>query len=155
MRIWWRFLLFPFLFSFTVNAQSPLSIRGEVKDSVGQALQGVTVSLITGADTLFSMTTREGAYAFSKTISDSFTLRASYTGMVAFSATYARPAGSVMRIPAIQLLPSGGEMDEIVIKSVRPVVIKEDTVQYDAAAYKVREGAPVEDVIKKLPGVEL
>src|SRR5205085_3632264 len=35
----------------------------------------------------------------------------------------------------------------------RPVLVKEDTVQFDAKAYKVREGAPVEDVIKKLPGV--
>ena len=29
----------------------------------------------------------------------------------------------------------------------------EDTIQYNAGSYKVREGAPVEDVIKKLPGV--
>ena len=35
------------------------------------------------------------------------------------------------------------------------VKIKEDTVEYNAAAYKVREGAAVEDVIKKLPGVDV
>jgi hypothetical protein len=41
------------------------------------------------------------------------------------------------------MLLAGGEMDAI-IKSIRPVLIKEDIVQFDAAAYKVREGAPVE-----------
>jgi hypothetical protein len=67
---------------------------------------------------------------------------------------YLRPAGSkAFQVPANQLFPAGNELDAIVIRSVRPVLIKEDTVQFDVGAYKVREGAPVEDVIKKLPGV--
>jgi hypothetical protein len=34
-------------------------------------------------------------------------------------------------------------------------VFKEDTVQYSVSAYKVRENAPVEDVLKKIPGVDV
>ena len=43
----------------------------------------------------------------------------------------------------------------VTISDVNAVKVKEDTVEYNAAAYKVREGAAVEDVIKKLPGVDV
>jgi hypothetical protein len=38
---------------------------------------------------------------------------------------------------------------------INPVTLKEDTTQYSAAAYPVRENAPVEDLVKKLPGVDV
>ena len=43
----------------------------------------------------------------------------------------------------------------VTIVGVNPVTLKEDTVEYKASAYKVRENAPVEDLIKKLPGVDV
>ena len=43
-----------------------------------------------------------------------------------------------------------------IVGAANPVTLKEDTVVYNAAsAYKVRENAPVEDLIKKLPGVDV
>ena len=36
-----------------------------------------------------------------------------------------------------------------------PVTVKKDTVEFNAASFKVRENAVVEDVLKKLPGVEV
>lgn len=35
------------------------------------------------------------------------------------------------------------------------IVIKEDTIEYNASSFKVKEGAVVEDLIKKLPGVQV
>src|SRR4030095_597706 len=60
---------------------------------------------------------------------------------------------AVFNIPPIAMVSSNGMMEGIVIKTTIPMIVKEDTVQFNASAYKVREGAPVEDVIKKLPGV--
>lgn len=36
-----------------------------------------------------------------------------------------------------------------------PVVLKEDTVEYDARAYAVRDGEAVEEMVKKLPGIDV
>lgn len=117
-------------------------------------MQGATVTLYSGKDSAIILTNQAGKFLFQQISKDSFTLRASYTGLQTFQTTYAKTGrGEAFQIPDIQLLPSSGDMENIVITSVRPVLIKEDTIQFDAAAYKVREGAPVEDVIKKLPGV--
>ncbi|MDQ6610689.1 MAG: outer membrane beta-barrel family protein, partial [Bacteroidota bacterium] len=79
---------------------------------------------------------------------------ATYSGLQSYTQSYNRAAGNaVFQIKPIIMSPSVGQMEGIVIKSVVPVLVKEDTLQYDASAYKVRDGAPVEDVIKKLPGV--
>ena len=37
----------------------------------------------------------------------------------------------------------------------KAVTFKEDTTEYKASNYAVRENAPIEDVIKKLPGVDV
>lgn len=153
MRKWW-FLVFLALFLGTsASGQQKQRISGTVTDTTGQALDGVTITLIQGRDSTLSISSASGTYHFSVVAKDSFTIRATYTGLQPFQKTYKITGETGFQVPTIQLLPAAGDLDAIVIKSVRPVLIKEDTVQYDAAAYKVREGAPVEDVVKKLPGV--
>ncbi|HAL80835.1 MAG TPA: hypothetical protein DCO83_00240 [Mucilaginibacter sp.] len=46
-------------------------------------------------------------------------------------------------------------LNQVTIVGVVPIRLTEDTVEYKASAYKVRENAPVEDLIKKLPGVDV
>ncbi|HEY1021400.1 MAG TPA: carboxypeptidase-like regulatory domain-containing protein, partial [Flavisolibacter sp.] len=154
MRKGWLFCLLLLTLAKTVSGQQGFSVRGTVTDTAGQALQGVTITLIQGKDSVLSISNVKGTFSFSSVRTDSFTLRATYTGLQPFHKSFERQeeAGTFL-VPPIQLSPAGGEMDAIVIKSVRPVTIKEDTVQFDAAAYKVREGAVVEEVVKKLPGV--
>lgn len=36
-----------------------------------------------------------------------------------------------------------------------PVTVKQDTIEFDAASYKLRDNAVVEDLLKRLPGVEV
>jgi len=47
-------------------------------------------------------------------------------------------------------------LKEAVIEGKRPeIIVKNDTIEYDAASYKVSENAVVEDLLKKLPGVDV
>lgn len=49
------------------------------------------------------------------------------------------------------------KLEEITIKAAKlpEVVVKQDTLEFHAGAYGVREGAAIEEVIRKLPGVEV
>ena len=48
------------------------------------------------------------------------------------------------------------ELNEVVITAQIPeFIIKEDTTEYNAAAFRTREGAVVEDLLKQLPGLEV
>jgi hypothetical protein len=154
MRKWWLLIVSGLTFGMAANGQQGFAVRGQITDLSGQALQGVTITLIQGSDTSMVISNTNGAYSFAAVKRDSFVLLATYTGLQPYQESFHRKGATrLFQIPVIKMLPGGGEMDAIVIKSVRPVLIKEDTIQYDAAAYKVREGAPVEDVVKKLPGV--
>jgi hypothetical protein len=47
-------------------------------------------------------------------------------------------------------------LNEVTIKAERnPVTIKKDTIEFDAEAFKVRPNAVVEDLLRKLPGVQV
>ncbi len=45
--------------------------------------------------------------------------------------------------------------DAIVIAKAPEIVVKGDTVEYNADSYKVTESAVIEDLLKKMPGVEI
>lgn len=125
-----------------------------VADTSGQPLSGVTVRLQHGRDSAQAITDKSGLFQFSKVHTPQFSIVATYTGLHPFAQTFTKTnTSSVYQLEPFILIPASMQMDSIVIRSIRPIIIKEDTIQYDASAYKVRDGAPVEDVIKKLPGV--
>jgi hypothetical protein len=52
-------------------------------------------------------------------------------------------------------LSISNELDEIIVNAIMPVTIKKDTVAYNTKAFKVRTDDSVEDLLKKLPGIEI
>lgn len=46
-------------------------------------------------------------------------------------------------------------LDEVVIKSRAPITIKKDTLEFNVKSFKTKKDATVEDLLKKLPGVEV
>ena len=45
--------------------------------------------------------------------------------------------------------------ETVVVADAPPVVFNKDTTEYSAAAYRVAEGAMLEDLVKKIPGIEV
>jgi hypothetical protein len=51
---------------------------------------------------------------------------------------------------------TGVDLQTVEVKGdIPPVKVKKDTLEFNASAFKVKENAVVEDVLKKLPGVEV
>src|SRR5699024_4547325 len=46
-------------------------------------------------------------------------------------------------------------LKDVNIYGMLPILIKEDTIQYNARAYEIRPGELVEDLMKQFPGVEI
>lgn len=62
----------------------------------------------------------------------------------------------VMDIGTIKLSPVSTSLDEVIVYAERPpVIIKKDTVEFNASAFKTLPNALVEDLLKKLPGVQV
>ncbi len=61
--------------------------------------------------------------------------------------------------PAINLgeiaMETANMLDEVVVKSRAPITIKKDTLEFNVKSFKTKKDANVEDLLKKLPGVEV
>ncbi|HEY5371813.1 MAG TPA: TonB-dependent receptor [Hanamia sp.] len=148
------FSLFALFISLASFAQQMKKVHGSVTDTTGSPLYGVTVNLKSATENLTTVTTSSGSFEFSKVSSSEFTINITSVGFVGYSRDYvvASKEGKSFTIKPIQIKITVGELSEVIIERT-PITIKEDTIEYRADAYKVREGAPVEDILKKLPGV--
>jgi hypothetical protein len=148
-----RYLLFFLCFLVSVSAFSQVTaeVKGIVADSAGSFLQGATVKLRSGRDSIATVTGKDGAFSLRLTAHSSLSLEITSISYEPFVKVY--PLVARTEVGMIRLASRSTVMPEIVVTSVNPITVKEDTIEYKASAYKVREGAMVEEIIKKLPGV--
>lgn len=137
-------------------AQSNKRVRGLVSDSSKTALSNANVVLIAGTDTLHTTTDAEGYFSFSKLKCESFLLHISSMGYKNYSSTHSFGKEKHLDIKGIELASSPNMLKTVEIKAKpNPIRIMQDTIEYDAAAYKVVEGDNVADLMKQLPGLEV
>lgn len=135
-------------------------IKGEVKDSEGESLPGVAVRLLSIADSTrvgYILTDVDGLFEFNDLKPADYNLRLSMTGMddvdriinIADSAQ-TRDLGS------LTLSENSVMLGEAVVTAIRSAVIaREDTLEFNAGSFHTNPTATVEDLLKKLPGVEV
>lgn len=157
MKIRYLFLAaIAFIINTQVYGQSGRQVSGIVKDSSGVTLPGSTIKLLTGTDSLTTATDANGRFSFGSVNVNQFSLVVFAVGYQPIKRRFilsndnkpAELAPIILKSEAISLAG-------VTISDVNAIKLKEDTVEYNAAAYKVRENAPVEDVLKKLPGVDV
>lgn len=131
-------------------------IRGSVQDTSGIALEGVNVRLISTLDTLSASTDKDGRFVFNEVASSSFHISYSLLGYQIqdehYSVTSLLPN---MQIINVKMRPQVTVLKDVNIYGMLPILIKEDTIQYNARAYEIRPGELVEDLMKQFPGVEI
>lgn len=142
--------------AFHTAAQSVRSVKGITQDSSGVPLPGSSVKLISAFDSLSTATDVNGIFRFPSVRSPRFKLTITSISFQTFVKEYSVNAqSSAVTLPPVHLKDAFNQLSEVVVTAVNPVKIKEDTVQYDAAAYPVREGDAVDEMVKRLPGMEV
>lgn len=138
-------------------AQTSHEVKGVVQDTSGLAVTGAGVRLASPQDTLRSITDAQGAFSF-KDVSRSaqFTITITRIGYAIYSKRYLyNPNQSIILLAPITLRRQANLLNEVVVSGTSSVTIKEDTIEYRAADYALRENATTEDLLKKLPGLEV
>ncbi|MEJ6982026.1 TonB-dependent receptor [Pedobacter sp. P351] len=129
-------------------------IKGLVQDSSALSVISATVKLTSSKDTLISITDIEGKFSFRSVKSPEFSLTITNLGFMPYTKVYSFSAATpAINLPVIIMAANPNQLSEVVISGVAPVTVKEDTLQFNAAAYPVSEGSAVEEVLKKLPGI--
>ena len=157
MKLRYLFVLLFITISVQAFAQTGRQVTGIVKDSTGLTLPGSTVKLyISTTDSLVTATDMNGQFSFGSVPVNQFSVLVLAVGYQPLKRRFILDnASTPAALKPIVLKAEAIALKGVTITDVNAVKIKEDTVEYNANAYKVRDGAPVEDVIKKLPGVDV
>jgi Outer membrane protein beta-barrel family/Carboxypeptidase regulatory-like domain len=149
------------LTSGSIFAQSParISVKGLVIDSSSTTLPSATIMLLTPKDSAlvsYGRTENDGQFEIKGVKRGIYLLKISYMGYLPYQQEFTPAEGAVTDLGKIQLKPIMKELYEVVIRTAKaPLSIKGDTVEYNAASFKVPPGSTVEDLLRKLPGMSV
>lgn len=136
-------------------------VSGRVLDSEeGEALAYATVQIMKADSTSMvtgGTTNGRGAFAIKNVPVGSYVVKISYIGYHNFFRPLTVKEGQLeAQVGTVLLTPSSVMLQAAVVEGqVRQIEMKDDTLMFNANAFKVPEGSVLEDLIKKLPGVEV
>ncbi|GAB2581937.1 TonB-dependent receptor domain-containing protein [Spirosoma areae] len=142
-------------------AQSPGTIQGTVVDSLTRKpLLEASVSLLSSRDSslvTFGITDGEGRFTFPKVAEGNYRVLVTYVGYRSrarrVSVTKDDPTANA---GTLELVAESQTLNEVAVQGERaPIAVKGDTLEFNAGSFKTRPNAQVEDLLKKLPGVEV
>ncbi len=152
------FLLFLLIVSLPIFAQK-ITLKGTVKDSASNPLQYATVMLLSVKDSSlvnFGRTNHTGYFELKNINPANYIFKITYVGHQPFLKLIVPEDAISVDLGIIKMQPISKELAEITIKAEKaPVTIKGDTVEFNAGSFKVKQNGVVEDLLKKLPGVEV
>ena len=143
-----------------MSAQSP-SLTGRVTDAdTNEPLARATTQLYRiGRDTTFvggTYSDAQGRFSFNTNGTGSYLLRISFLGYKTTEQRVTLTAGHTQTLGKIELKPDAMQLDEAVVTANLPkMIIKDDTVVYNADAYRVPEGSVIEALVEALPGAKI
>lgn len=145
--------------TFASQAQSKLTIRGTVKDTTNVPLDYTSVLLLSPTDSAlvaYTLTNKAGEYLFKNVDRQPLLIKATYMGYLPFQKELVLPESDVLEVEEIHLQPILQELYEVVVKAAKaPLMMRGDTLEYDASKFKVPPGATLEDLLRKLPGMQI
>ncbi len=147
--------------SFSTYAQSyKFKISGTIKTEKEKTpIEAATIHLEKEKDsTVLSYTISDNKGYFSlegKVYNKDVKLFISFIGMDEYSKTITLDKDATINLGTILLKEESNLLNEVVIKSRAPITIKKDTLEFNVKSFKTKKDANVEDLLKKLPGVEV
>jgi len=152
-----QFILVSLFISFSLFSQH--NIQSSVFDSKnGLPLELATVRLLSAKDSSLiagCQTDSKGAFILNKVKNGNYIIGVSSVGYKEQFRNIAVDSKDLL-LKAFQLLENIQLLKEVDVKgTAAQMTVKNDTLEYNATAFKTQEGAVVEDMIKKMPGIEI
>ena len=147
-------LIFAFIFSGVVSAQNS-KLEGTVKDASGAVIETANVMAInqtTKAMDAYNITNDKGKFSLNLKPNTEYLIKAGYIGYAPFEK---KITTANQNISLEIVLKENNEIEAVEIVKEMPVTIKGDTIIYNSDSFTNGTEKKLEDVLKKLPGVEV
>ena len=146
------FLLLLFV---AINSHAQIKLEGVVRDSLNNPLELANVVAInqeTSALESYGVTNENGKYSLELGANSSYKMQVSYVGMKTFEEVLSTKETDLTRDYVLQM---DNALDAVEIVYEMPVVVRGDTVIYNADSFKTGTERKLGDVLENLPGVEI
>ncbi len=140
---------------FIQSSYAQIKFEGVVKDSIGNVLELANVIAINQSSMeleSFAITNEKGYFFLTLGKNGTYELQVSYVGMKSFEEKITTTDKDISR--DFVLLPDNS-LDAVELTYEMPVTIDGDTLVYNADSFKNGTERKLEDVLEKLPGVEI
>ena len=154
-------ILFSFLLFEKLSAQHhPGTLKGKIVDSISHApIPEATISVVNLSDTAlasFSFSDKQGNFEIQNLENGTYVVMISHQGLETkiktFSIDDKRP---IVTIGMVNMVKQYTALNEVIVRNIIPVLVNGDTIQFNAKSFKTKPNATAEDLLKKLPGVQV
>ena len=148
------------LCSVIASSQNIVAINGRIIDERTKLpLESATVYLTSKKDSTvidYTISNKNGSFEIkTRKINQPVFLKVSFLGYQNYQQEFA-DLSDTKELGLISLKEADNSLDEVVLQSEAPPIrIKNDTLEFDAASFKVGADANVEKLLRQLPGVEI
>ena len=152
-------LIFLVFYTLVTNAQHA-SVSGVVTDTLNkQNLPNSVVSVLKAKDSVlvqFVRAGKGGKFALKDLPSGKFVLMVSYPSYADYVYALTLSDTSKEEVGEVKMTLKSRLLEEVLVRQkIAAVRLRGDTIEYNADSFKVREGASVEEMLKKMPGLQV
>ena len=144
-----------FIASFVFSQSQTL--KGTIKDtSENRNLINTVISVLNKKDSVlvkFARADKNGSFQIQGLKEGSYILMITHPYMGDYFDNVEVKASTPFDLGSVHLTPKSKLLSEVIVRSGSPIKIKGDTLVYTADSFKVRAGANVEELLRRLPGI--
>lgn len=140
-------------------AQSTGRISGTVTDEAGKPLEGATIAVLNDASGIFinhTVSNKKGSFQVSGIpLATTVQVTVSFTGYRDTTRiTTIKENNKTLATGTWKLHPGADDLDSVVVTARRPpFIVKKDTIEFDARAFKSLPADMLDDLLRRLPGM--
>ncbi len=136
-------------------SQTNKRIQGTLSNTSGYPVVGASIKLVSDVDSVQTSSGVGGLFSFNNIKGSHFKLTVTSLGFDTLRRDVAFEAGKNELMLPVTLQETSQMLAEVSVTGVADITVKEDTLEYATKNLRLREGALVEDALKKLDGVEV
>lgn len=161
LRIFLLFLLGGLLTTTSFAQVRTGTIKGNIVDEVkNEPISFATIRVFNSQDSTLvkaAISGNEGSFLVNGVELGDYYLVVSNLGYAEHKESFSLTSNNLMlNFDKIKLAESSIMLDEAIVVGKAPeVIVRNDTIEYNADSYKIPEGSALEDLLKKMPGVEV
>ncbi|GAB3694061.1 TonB-dependent receptor [Spirosoma flavus] len=132
-----------------------------VVDSVnGKSLRQASISLLTTRDSNYvtgTVTDGDGLFQIRNVAPGNYRILVTFLGYRNVSQSITVKSGELITgMGILRMVEQSNQLQEVVVRQESaPVKVKQDTLEFNAGSFKTQQNAAVEELLRKLPGMEV